>query len=76
MIVTPDASVLLKWVLPGHDEQDTDAALAVQHGDSSANATGRRQSMTEPFPDGPTTGRAIPGVPHLGDGRLPGPPPL
>ena len=28
MIVTPDASVLLKWVLPGDDEQDTDAALA------------------------------------------------
>ena len=28
MIVTPDASVLLKWVLPGDDAQDTDAALA------------------------------------------------
>ena len=27
MIVTPDASVLLKWVLPAEDEQDTDAAL-------------------------------------------------
>ena len=27
MIVTPDASVLLKWVLPGDDEQDGDAAL-------------------------------------------------
>lgn len=30
MIVTPDASVLLRWVLPGHDEQDTDAALALR----------------------------------------------
>ena len=30
MIVTPDASVLLKWVLPGHAEQDTDAALALR----------------------------------------------
>ena len=30
MIVTPDASVLLKWVLPGHDEQDTDSALALR----------------------------------------------
>lgn len=30
MIVTPDASVLLKWVLPGEDEQDTDAALALR----------------------------------------------
>ena len=29
-IVTPDASVLLKWVLPGDDEQDTDAALALR----------------------------------------------
>ena len=28
VIVTPDASVLLKWVLPGNDEQDTDAAVA------------------------------------------------
>ena len=32
MIVTPDASVLLKWVLPGDDEQDTDAALALRDG--------------------------------------------
>ena len=31
MIVTPDASVLLKWVLPGDDEQDTDAALALRN---------------------------------------------
>ena len=30
MIVTPDASVLLKWVLPGDDEPDTDAALALR----------------------------------------------
>lgn len=30
MIVTPDASVLLKWVLPGNDEQDTDAALELR----------------------------------------------
>ena len=30
MIVTPDASVLLKWVLPGDDEQDTDASLALR----------------------------------------------
>ena len=30
MIVTPDASVLLKWVLPGDDEQDTGAALALR----------------------------------------------
>ena len=30
MIVTPDASVLLRWVLPGHDEQDTEAALALR----------------------------------------------
>ncbi|MCY3810012.1 MAG: hypothetical protein OXG58_11425 [Gemmatimonadetes bacterium] len=32
MIVTPDASVLLKWVLPGDDEQDTDAALGLRDG--------------------------------------------
>ena len=30
MIVTPDASVLLKWVLPGDDEQDGDVALALR----------------------------------------------
>ena len=30
--VTPDASVLLKWVLPGDDEQDTDAAPALRDG--------------------------------------------
>ncbi len=30
VIVTPDASVLLKWVLPGDDEQDTDVALALR----------------------------------------------
>ena len=30
MIVTPDASVLLKWVLPGDDERDTEAALALR----------------------------------------------
>lgn len=30
MIVTPDASVLLKWVLAGEDEQDTDQALALR----------------------------------------------
>ncbi|MYB20170.1 MAG: type II toxin-antitoxin system VapC family toxin [Holophagales bacterium] len=30
MIVTPDASVLLKWVLAGEDEQDTDRALALR----------------------------------------------
>ena len=30
MIVTPDASVLLKWVLPGEGEQDTDEALALR----------------------------------------------
>ncbi|MYA33537.1 MAG: type II toxin-antitoxin system VapC family toxin [Gemmatimonadales bacterium] len=30
MILTPDASVLLKWILPGDDEQDTDAALALR----------------------------------------------
>ena len=30
VIVTPDASVLLKWVLPGSDEQDSDAALALR----------------------------------------------
>ena len=30
MIVTPDASVLLKWVLPGDNEQDTDTALALR----------------------------------------------
>ncbi len=30
MIVTPDASVLLRWVLPGDDEQDTAAALALR----------------------------------------------
>ena len=29
VIVTPDASVLLKWVLPGDDEQDGDAALSL-----------------------------------------------
>ena len=29
VIVTPDASVPLKWVLPGNDESDTAAALAV-----------------------------------------------
>ena len=30
MIVTPDASVILKWVLPGDDEQDADAALLLR----------------------------------------------
>ena len=35
MIVVPDASVLLKWVLPGDDERDTDAALALR--DEAAN---------------------------------------
>ena len=30
MIVTPDASVLLKWVLPGGDEQDSDLALSLR----------------------------------------------
>ena len=30
MIVTPDASVLLKWVLPGDDEQDGGAALSLR----------------------------------------------
>ena len=30
MIVTPDSSVLLKWVLPGDDEQDADAALLLR----------------------------------------------
>ena len=30
MIVTPDASVLLKWVLPGDDEQDREAALSLR----------------------------------------------
>lgn len=30
MIVTPDASVLLKWVLAGEDEQDTEQALALR----------------------------------------------
>jgi len=37
VIVTPDASVLLKWVLPGDDEQDTDAALALR--DEAAGGT-------------------------------------
>jgi len=32
VIVTPDASVLLKWVLPGNDELDTDVALALRDG--------------------------------------------
>ena len=30
MIVTPDASVLLKWVLPGDEEQDGDAAPSLR----------------------------------------------
>ena len=30
MIVTPDASVLLKWVLPVDDEEDGDAALSLR----------------------------------------------
>ena len=30
MIVTPDASVLLKWVLPGDEEQDGNAALSLR----------------------------------------------
>ena len=30
MIVVPDASVLLKWVLPGDDERDMDAAMALR----------------------------------------------
>ena len=30
MIVTPDASVLLKWVLPSQDEQDSDLALSLR----------------------------------------------
>ena len=32
VIVTPDASVLLKWVLPGDDERDTDLALSLRDG--------------------------------------------
>ena len=30
MIVTPDASVLLKWVLPAEDEEDGDLALSLR----------------------------------------------
>ena len=30
MIVTPDASVLLKWVLPGDDERNSGAALSLR----------------------------------------------
>ena len=30
MIVAPDASVLLRWVLPGDEERDTDAALSLR----------------------------------------------
>ena len=30
MIVMPDASVLLRWVLPGHDAEATHAALALR----------------------------------------------
>ncbi len=30
MIVAPDASVLLKWILPGDEERDTDAALSLR----------------------------------------------
>ena len=30
VIITPDASVLLKWVLGGDDERDTDVALALR----------------------------------------------
>ena len=30
MIVIPDASVLLKWVLPGDDEQDSEQALMLR----------------------------------------------
>ena len=29
-LVVPDASVLLKWVLPSHDEPDTDKALLLR----------------------------------------------
>ena len=29
-VVVPDASVLLKWILPGDDEQDTGAALSLR----------------------------------------------
>ena len=32
MIVAPDASVLLKWVLPGDEERDTNAALSLREG--------------------------------------------
>ena len=35
MIAVPDASVLLKWILPGDDERDTAAALALR--DEAAN---------------------------------------
>ena len=37
MIVTPDAPVVLKWVLPGDDEQDGDAALSL--GDEAVAST-------------------------------------
>jgi|SRR5579863_4791500 len=30
LVVVPDASVLLKWVLPSDDEQDTDRALILR----------------------------------------------
>ena len=30
-IIVPDASVLLKWVLPGQEEQDTAPALHLRH---------------------------------------------
>ena len=29
-VVVPDASVLLKWIVPGDDEQDTGAALSLR----------------------------------------------
>ena len=37
VIVTPDASVPLKWVLPGDDEQDTEAALALRDDAAAGN---------------------------------------
>ena len=47
MIVVPDASVLLKWVLPDDDERDTDAALALRD-EAANNAVDRGPGASRP----------------------------
>ena len=81
MIVTPDASVLLKWVLPGNDESDTAAALAVNRIPETSKSPARPPNrlrlpvqLVEMQEDGPVRRRVQdPGGPAEGERSLPGP---